>query len=63
MYIFRLSSVLYIQKLSAGKEFGKRNNFIATQRKIQVSHLLVIVFQRVFVLLIFITMPVNPFSF
>ena len=66
MYIFGLSSVLFIQKLSAGKEFKlvkrgfgqkirntlrnlmvkfeNRNNFVATQRKIQVPHSLVIVF-------------------
>ena len=84
MYIFRLSFVLLIQKLSAYKEFKlvkhrfgqkignmlrtpcvkfeNRNNFILTQRKIQVSHSLVIAFQWVFILLVSIAIPVNPLS-
>ena len=40
-----------------------RNNFIATQRKLKVSHSLVIVFQWLFILLICITMPVNRFLY
>ena len=40
-----------------------RNNFIATQRKSKVSHLLVIVFQWLFILFICVTMPFNRFIF
>ena len=61
--MFGLSSVLFIQKISASKEFKlvkrgfeqkirntlvkfeNRNNFIAIQRKMQVSHSLITVFQ------------------
>ena len=85
MYIFGLSSVLFIQNLSASKEFKsvkrgfgekirntirnsmcqiwKQKQFYSKWKKIQVSHSLVIVFQWVFILVIFITTPVNPFSF
>ena len=44
-------------------KFENRNNFIATERKIQVSHSLVRVFQWVFILLIFINNTSQPVFF
>ena len=85
MYIFGLSSVLFIQKLSAGKEFKlvkrgfgqkirntlrnsmrqiwKQKQFYSNSKKNTGVSFVSYTSLMVFILLIFITMPVNTFFY